>query len=145
MTYKQMEEADIRRVIPLYVAYYNGKEGCAWTVEKAYKWIHQVWSMEDAYCLLAQEEGEAVGFAMGYFHQYDDLVAYDLMEIVINAEHRGKGLGTQLLQELEKRVQAMGASVVQLQAVNDEMHHHFYGKLGYGNAGNLISKVKWLA
>ncbi len=34
--------------------------------------------------------------------------------------------------------------MVQLLAVNDEMHRHFYGKLGYKDAANLVIKGKWL-
>ncbi len=34
--------------------------------------------------------------------------------------------------------------MIQLQAVNDKMHNHFYEKFNYKNAGNLILKSKWL-
>jgi hypothetical protein len=46
--------------------------------------------------------------------------------------------------ELERRVKAMGAAMIQLQAVNDNMHEHFYGKLQYGNVRNFVLKVKGL-
>lgn len=61
---RPMGEADISRVIPLYLDYYNGHEGACWTKEQ-------------------------------------------------------------------------GAAMVKLQAVNDEMHHHFYDRLGYGDVNNL--------
>ena len=136
--------ADIHRVIPLYLEYYNGHEDGTWTEQTAHKRIHQVWSHEDGYCLLAEENGKVLGFAMGHMEQYDDLTAYDLVEIVITAEHQGKGLGTQLMRELERRVKELGAAMVQLQAVNDEKHERFYGKLGFYNAGNFVLKAKFL-
>lgn len=37
-----------------------------------------------------------------------------------------------------------GAAMVKLQAVIDEMHHHFYGRQGYKDASNLVLKTKWL-
>ena len=46
--------------------------------------------------------------------------------------------------ELEARVKEKGAMLVQLQAVNDEHHEYFYGKLGYKDAKNLILKTKIL-
>lgn len=46
--------------------------------------------------------------------------------------------------ELERQVKAAGAAMVQLQSVNDEMHSHFYGKLGYRDAKNLVLKSKLL-
>ncbi len=32
----------------------------------------------------------------------------------------------------------------QLQAVNDDLHNHFYGKLGFKDASNLVLKTKML-
>ena len=139
-----MEETDIERVIPLFIEYYNTHDECCWTIETAYKRIHQVWSHEDSYCLMLTQDEDVVGFVIGHFDQYHDLVAYDLVEIVISDSYQGKGHGTQLILELERRVNEKGAAMVQLLAVNDEMHHHFYGKLAYKKANNLVIMSKWL-
>lgn len=144
MKYSIMKEIDIQKVIPLYIDYYNNQEDSMWTIETTYKRIHQVWNMEDSYCLILEDNDTVLGFAMGYFEQYDDLKAYDLIEIVIDYKHQNKGYGKTFMLELEKRVKDMGASMIQLQSVNDEMHNNFYGKLNYKNAGNLILKSKWL-
>jgi len=144
MEYRIMTEADIHRVIPLYLNYYNEKEDGAWTAETAYKRIHQVWSHEDGFCLILEQEEVPLGFAMGHMEQYDDLSAYDLVEIVIAADWQGRGLGTAFMQELERQVKACGASMIQLQAVNDEKHRQFYDKLGYYDAKNLVPKAKFL-
>lgn len=144
MQYCVMTEEDIRRVIPLYMEQYNEYDGGTWTEAAVYKRIHQVWSREDSLCLLLEEEGEILGFAMGSMEQYDDCAAYDLIEIVIAHAHQRKGLGTAFLRELEKRVKKMGASLVQLSAVNDRMHEVFYGKLQYKDADSLKIKTKWL-
>lgn len=45
--------------------------------------------------------------------------------------------------ELEKLVREKGASCVELQAVNDDLHENDYGKAGYRDATNLVMKVKW--
>ncbi|OCN00370.1 hypothetical protein A7X67_18185 [Clostridium sp. W14A] len=143
MIYRKMEEADIQKVIPLYMEYYNYKDNSCWTKETTYKRIHQVWSREDSHCLVLENNEVIIGFAMGYFEQYDDLVAYDLIEIVIALAYQNKGFGTALMLELERQVKSMGASMIQLQAVNDEKHNRFYGRLQYKDVGNLILKAKW--
>ena len=51
---------------------------------------------------------------------------------------------TKCMLELEKQVKEAGGAMIQLQAVNDEMHEKFYGKLGYKDATNLILKSKWI-
>lgn len=81
---------------------------------------------------------------MGYFEQYDDLQAYDLVEIVIAYPYQNRGIGTVCMIELESKVKEAGGTMIQLEAVNDEMHERFYGKLKYKNAENFVLKSKWL-
>lgn len=85
-----------------------------------------------------------IGFAMGYFEQYDDGMVYDLVEIVIAHEYQNKNSGTLLMRELEKQVKALGGFMIQLVAINDILHNHFYAKLGYSDCSNLILKSKVL-
>lgn len=143
-TCRVMTEADIKKVIPLYIEHYNKHEEGAWTEETVYKRIHQVWSREDSLCLILEEKEEAIGFVMGYFEQYDDLKAYDLVEVVIVHAYQNQGIGTKFMQEIENRVKEAGGAMIQLQAVNDEMHEKFYGKLQYKDCTNLVLKSKWL-
>lgn len=142
MTYKTLDRSDIERVIPLYIEYYNHYEDGEWSERTVYKRISQVVSREDSFGLILEDENTVVAFAMGYFEQYDDGIAYDLVEIVVSHEYQNKGIGTLFMGELEKRVKESGAFIIQLTAVNDEKHHHFYGKLGYRNAANLVLKSK---
>ena len=144
MEYRIMTEDDIYAVIPLYMEHYNTYEGGEWTESTTCKRIHQVWSREDSLCLVLEEGGNVLGFAMGYFEQYDDLKAYDLVEIVIAHDHQNQGIGTRFMLELERRVKELGGAMIQLQAVNDEMHTEFYGKLSYQYCNNLVLKCKFL-
>lgn len=48
-----------------------------------------------------------------------------------------------LLSTLESKVKEAGASCIELQAVNDEMHERYYGKAGYRDTQNFVMKVKW--
>ena len=139
-----MTEADIEKVIPLFVEHYNNYEDGEWTYETTYKRIHQVWSREDSLCFILEKDETVIGFVMGYFEQYDDIKAYDLIEIVIAHECQKQGIGTALMWEVEKRVKEAGGAMIQLQAVNDEMHERFYGKLKYHTCNNFVLKSKWL-
>ena len=144
MQYRIMTEADIHRTIPLYIEHYNTYEDGTWTEETTYKRIHQVWSREDSLCLILEGEKEIIGFAMGYFEQYDDLKAYDLVELVISHNWQNQGIGTDFMLELERKVKELGGAMIQLQSVNDIMHNQFYGKLGYQDCNNLVLKSKFL-
>lgn len=107
MDYRVMVKADIGRVIPLYMEYDNTKEDGCWTYETAFRRIHQVWSREGAYCLLLEENGAPIGFAMGYFEQFDDISACDLVGIVVDGRRQGHP-GARLMGELERRIKEPG-------------------------------------
>lgn len=141
---RRMEERDIDLVVPLYMEHYNTYEDGQWTRETTYKRIHQVWSREDSLCMILEQGSEVVGFAMGYFEQYDDIQAYDLVEIVIAHKYQGMGIGTWFMGSIEAKVKELGGAMIQLEAVNDDMHNSFYGKLNYQNCSNLVLKAKWL-
>ncbi len=67
-----------------------------------------------------------------------------MVEIVVASDYQKQGIGTEFMKELEARVKAEGAMLIQLSAVNDNFHEHFYGKLGYKMANNLVLKTKVL-
>lgn len=143
-TLRKMSKEDINNVVPLYIEYYNNNEDAKWTTETTFKRIHQVWSREDSYCLIWENKNGIVAFAIGYFEQYDDCFAYDLVEIVVTTQLQNKGYGTVFMKQLEDCIKKEGAMLIQLQSVNDDLHNHFYGKLGYKDASNLVLKTKIL-
>lgn len=135
---------DIALVIPMYIDYFNNVEGGEWTEHTVQKRLSQIVSREDFYGLITYIENEPAAFAVGYFEQFDDGIAYDLVEIVVATEHQNKGIGTYLMGELERRAKEKGAFTMSLQAVNDDRHDRFYGRLGYGNTKNFVLKCKLL-
>ena len=142
MEYKKLTEEDIDEVVQKYVDYYNNYDNGCWTYEKAYKRIHQVMTIEDSECFVQYDDGEMCGFVMGYYKEFDDLKAYFLEEIVIFAEYQNKGYGATLMEELEAIVIRNGVEHLELISVNDEHHMHFYKKLGFYAARNLVMMGK---
>lgn len=143
MEIREIKLEDIASILPFYISYYNEQEGGCWTEDTAGKRIRQVLSMEGSFGLIMMEGSETIGFVMGYFKQYDDIVGYTLEEIVVAAKYQNKGYGKLLLKELEVQARQKGAACIELQAVADEHHEHYYGKAGFKNAKNFVMKVKW--
>lgn len=143
MEIREIKLEDIASILPFYISYYNEQEGGCWTEDTAGKRIRQVLSMEGSFGLIMREDSETIGFVMGYFKQYDDIVGYTLEEIVVAAKYQNKGYGKLLLKELEAQARQKGAACIELQAVADEHHEHYYGKAGFKNAKNFVMKVKW--
>ncbi len=145
MNYRMMTEKDLECVVEGNIEYYNTVENCCWTFEKAYKRIHQVLTMEDSMCMVQLDDSNTItGYLMGYFKEFDDIRGYFLEEIVIFKGFQGKGYGTAFLKILEQEVVKSGASIIELNSVNDEMHKHFYSKLSYYETKNFVMMGKFL-
>ncbi|HTK06998.1 MAG TPA: GNAT family acetyltransferase [Ktedonobacteraceae bacterium] len=90
--------------------------------------------------LVAVEENVIVGVVMG---TYDGRRGW-VNHLAVAVHYKGKGLGTQLMQEMEQRLHEKGCSKVNLlieptnAAVQD-----FYQRLGY-QRDELIFMEKWL-
>lgn len=145
MNYRLMTEQDLEYVVTKNIEYYNTVEDCCWTYEKAYKRIHQVLAMEDSMCMLQIDDTNTItGYLMGYYKEYDDIRGYFLEEIVIFKGFQGKGYGTDFLKTLEQLIHENGASIIELNSVNDEKHKHFYSKLSYYETKNFVMMGKFL-
>ena len=63
-------------------------------------------------------------------------------ELVVDAEHRGAGVGTQLLQHLTSLAKKRGCHVVELDsAFHREAAHGFYEQQGFQKRAYLFSKI----
>ena len=144
MKYRVMAEEDMEQIVHKYIEYYNTAEDCCWTFEKAYKRIHQVLTTEDSLCMIQMDDnGDIVGFLMGYYKEFDDITGYSLEEIVIFSGYQNRGYGTAFLQELERVLTENGAVYIELNSVKDEQHKHFYSKMGFYEAKNFVMMGKF--
>ena len=144
MECRRLSDKDINEISKLYVDYYNNHEDGCWTLEKATKRISQYITMNDSMCLGIYENQNLIGFVLGYYKVFDDIIGYYLEEIVIDGKFQNKGHGSFLIKELEKIVDSDGASIIELSSVNDEKHMHFYKKLGFFVSKNIILMGKFL-
>ena len=55
MNIREMTTSDIKKVLPLYISYYNEQENGCWTEETAGRRIHQVLSMGDSFSLILEK------------------------------------------------------------------------------------------
>ena len=138
MIYTDLTETELPVIAGMYMDYNNAQEGGCWSLEKAVRRIRQIVRMEDSLCLIQHgENGEITGFVIGYYKQYDDLLAYYLEEIVIFGDYQNMGCGSHFLAHIEKIIRENGASHMELLSVNDAHHMHFYRKAGFCGATSL--------
>lgn len=144
LEYKKLTIEDINSIAQICINYYNNIENGCWTKEKACKRISQLITISDSMCLGMYKEGLLIGFTLGYYKQFDDLLAYFLDEIVIDTKHQNKGYGTSLIKAMEDIVKINGVTLIELSSVNDKAHIHFYKKSGFYITDNFIPMGKFL-
>lgn len=49
-----------------------------------------------------------------------------------------------MMKILEEEVKGLGAEIVELNSVKDDIHLHFYKKIGYSQSSNFVSMGKYL-
>ena len=70
-------------------------------------------------------------------------VIYEIFKKLNTPEVTFKINNRKLLKAIEELGVEKGAACIELQAVNDKMHSHFYDKAGYLDSESFVNKVKW--
>jgi len=82
--------------------------------------------------LVAQTNGEIVGFIVGLIHRQDKMITGRVYTIDVASKHRRKGVGLKLLDELERIFVKRGVKICYLEARADNVAAlELYRKRGY--------------
>lgn len=82
--------------------------------------------------LIAQINGEIVGFIMGLIYDHDTARTGHVYTIDVAVKHRRKGIGMELLKELERRFVKNGVEICSLEARRENVAAlELYRKHGY--------------
>lgn len=87
---------------------------------------------------VAIEDGKVVGCVLA-LPERDDPGRVKLLQMAVATSHQGRGVGRLLVQELERRMIAGGASEIYMHARESAMG--FYLSLGYSPVGERFSEV----
>ncbi len=78
--------------------------------------------------LVAEENEKIIGFIMGHYDGWNAM----LHRLAISKEHQGKGMGSMLADEMEKRLKKKGArNIYILAALKNKKSIKFFRKRGY--------------
>ena len=102
-----------------------------------------IFKHDNAHFLIAEEEGEVVGFAhfttrLTILHRGPSAV---VEEIAVKSSKRGQGIGEKLLSEVVENCKKIGCSEVEVSTENsNEKARAFYKKLGFSDDAVLFEK-----
>lgn len=141
--YEEMEESHLDELARLYVETFNAVPwNDEWTFEMAQKRLHQLLHSEDSFGLCVYQNGQICGAVLGVSEQYFDGPMYNLHEYWVKNEMRGKGIGSKLFTEMEKRLQERGVKNIILITAKGDATEYFYHKQGMGTDPDMVFMAK---
>jgi ribosomal protein S18 acetylase RimI-like enzyme len=106
----------------------------SWRVRRA---LYEEWlANDDAFVLVAQDDGRPVGYALVDFRGPEEAWATgeriaELQTLAVLPEHRGQGIGTQLVEAAFARLRALGVTEIEVATLaNNAGAQRFYERLG---------------
>lgn len=138
MEYKEISIVQLNELSKMYVDTFNSEPwNDKWTIEIAKKRLNQIINTTDFYGLSAYNEGNLWGMILGIMEQFYDGVIFNIKEFCIKNELRGKGLGSELLKELEIQAKEFGVIQIVLSTSKGDYTEHFYHNNGFESYNDL--------
>lgn len=137
MEYREIVPADCAELAKIYADAFNAEPWFEkWSVKTAGKRLSVMIGNGGFFGLAAVLDGEIAGMIMGDEKQYYDGVVFTVNEFCVKNELRGKGIGTALFGEFEKRIKAKGIRAIELCTIPEDKA--FYEKLGFEVGGAIM-------
>ncbi|MBR3935963.1 MAG: GNAT family N-acetyltransferase [Oscillospiraceae bacterium] len=137
MDYREIVLEDVAELAKIYAETFNSDPWYdKWTQKTAEKRLYQMANNGGFFGLLSYDENGITGMIMGESEQYFDGVIFNIKEFCVKNDLRGKGIGTALLEEFERRLKGLGIrETVLMTNLEDE---EFYKKRGFHRSRGVI-------
>lgn len=143
LRYEEMTDTHLDELAQLYVDTFNAEPwNDEWTFETARKRLQQLLHSEDSFGLCVYQGGQICGAVLGVMEQYFDGPMYNLHEYWVKNEMRGKGIGTKLFAEMERRLLLRGVKNIILITAKGDATEHFYHKQGMETDPDMVFMSK---
>ena len=144
--YEEMTENHLDELAQLYVETFNAEPwNDEWTFETARKRLYMMLHTHVSFGLCVFQEGQMCGAVLGTTEQYFDGLMFEVKEYWVKNELRGKGIGSKLFGEMEKRLQGREVKNIILITAKGNATEHFYHKQGMETAPDMVFMTKRLA
>lgn len=144
--YEEMTEKHLDELAQLYVETFNAEPwNDEWNFETARKRLYMMLHTDVSFGLCVYREGQMCGAVLGTMEQYFDGLMFEVKEYWVKNELRGKGIGSKLFREMERRLQEREVKNIILITAKGDATEHFYHKQGMETAPDMVFMTKQLA
>ncbi|MFT8709279.1 MAG: GNAT family N-acetyltransferase [Sporolactobacillus sp.] len=145
MDFFEISKQDITELADLFIATFNSPPwNDKWTTGTASKRLHQFINCEGFYGLKAYENTELCGMILGSEEQFYNGIVFTIKEFCVANDRRGKGIGTQIIAEFEKRLRGKGVSQLILATLREDRTEGFYRRRGFHSIETMVMMGKEL-
>lgn len=145
MEYRELNLSKLDEVIPMFIETFNEEPwNDKWTGEITKKRLTQMLNCQGAYGLVAYLNNEVVGMILGNHEYYYTGMQFVIKEFCVNNKLKGKGIGTKLLNEFEKRLKDRGIKEIVLTTLRNEKTEGYYKSRGYSETQESVIMEKKL-
>lgn len=132
MIFKEMTDEALMEAASLFArAFNNPPWNDRWTEEKAFHRLSAMLHAEQAFGLCMYDRNRLCGIALGHIEEYYDGKEFLLKEFAVDNDLRGKGWGTMMMEELQKRLKKQDVERIVLITLSDERTIGFYRHQGF--------------
>jgi len=145
MIYEPMNEAHLPEISEMYIAAFNAPPwNDRWTNETVTNRLRQMMNCDGFMGLVCVEDDGMNGMILGNIEHFYDCTHFSIKEFCVRLDCRGKGVGTQLLSEFEKRLAERGVDEVYLFTSRGDETEAFYQKRGFDSWNDMVMMGKSL-
>ena len=143
MEFRELTQDTLNEAAALFVQTFNTEPwNDAWTQESACRRLSRMLEIKDSFGLCLYEGGQLCGIALGNEEIYYDGPEFWIKEFAVAQGHKGKGLGSNMMEELIRRLRERGVKRICLLTMPGQTER-FYQHQGYAtDADNIIMKLE---
>lgn len=131
MKYSELEIKDLDEVVLLFIKAFNKEPwNDKWTRDTAYNRLKQMINCEGYYGVKACENEKIIGIILGNHEYYYDGMHFNIKEFCVDSDIKGRGIGSQILEEFICRLKEKGIIKIYLSTLQSDSTIKFYEKNG---------------
>jgi len=141
--FSNIDEDDLAGCSELYVATFREPPwNEKWNEEDAFERLSDFLTGPKSIAIKAVYNGIICGFIFGKIEQYNSATYYNLKEICVSSAVQRKGVGENLVRELEEILRKNGVEKICLITQRDGAPSSFYTSLGFSEIQNMMMMGK---